>query len=160
RPESDLPPRPAGPEAQRTDPDTLHAAYSALLGRLTLGKAHREALHRRGLADEAIERAGYRTLPGQGRPRIVRDLRERFGAGRLRVPGCGLKEGRSGRYLTLRGPAGLIVPCRDRAGRIVAIKVRRDEPGEGGPRYVYCSSSGHGGPSPGAPVHWPAGAPD
>src|SRR5205823_1608896 len=43
-----------GPEAKRADADTLHAVYSAFLERLTLGKAHREALHRRGLTDEAI----------------------------------------------------------------------------------------------------------
>src|SRR5262245_52923871 len=73
RPEADLPPR-AGPEAKRADADTVHAVYQALLGRLTLSKAHREALQGRGLVDDAIDRAGYRTLPGQGRPRIVRDL--------------------------------------------------------------------------------------
>jgi hypothetical protein len=160
RPEADLPPRPAAPEAKRADADTLHAVYSALLGRLTLSKAHREALQARGLADGAIDRAGYRTLPSQGRPRIVRDLREPFENKLLRVPGFVVKEGRSGRYLTLRGPAGLIVPCRDRGGHIVALKVRRDDAGEGRSRYCYMSSAGHGGPGPGAPVHCPAGTPE
>jgi hypothetical protein len=158
RPEPDLAPR-TGPEPQRADADTLHAVYSALLARLTLGEAHREALRRRGLDDDAIQRAGYRTLPGQGRPRIARDLRECFTDRLLRVPGFVIKEGRLGRYLTLRGPAGLLVPCRDRVGRIVALKVRRNDVGEDGPRYVYVSSAGHGGPGPGAPVHVPAGTP-
>ena len=49
----------------------------------------------------------------------------------LRIPGFVVKDGKSGPYLTLRGQAGLIVPCRDRAGRIVALKVRRDDVGEG-----------------------------
>src|SRR5262249_10648195 len=139
-------PPPPGPEARRADPDTLDAVYSALLGRLTLGKAHREALHRRGLADDAIDRAGYRTLPAWGRPRLARDRRGRFGDGLLRVPGFVVKEGPNGPYLTLRGPAGLVVPCRDQSGRVVALKVRRDDAGEGAPRYAYCSSAGHGGP--------------
>src|SRR5262249_29749552 len=70
------PPPPMGAEAKRADDDTLHTVYEALLKRLTLSKAHREALHRRGLLDEAIDRAGYRTLPGQGRPRLAHDIRE------------------------------------------------------------------------------------
>jgi hypothetical protein len=158
RPEGDIPP-PQGPVARRGDPDTLHGVYSALLECLTLSKGHREALRRRGLADEAIDRAGYRTLSVQGRSRIVRGLRERFGDKLSRVPGFVVKEGQSGRYLTLRGPAGLIVPCRDFAGRIVALKVRRDEAAEGRSRYVYVSSTGHGGPGPGSPVHCPLGFP-
>lgn len=75
------------------------------------------------------------------------------------MPGFVVKEGRSGRYLALRGSAGLIIPCRDRAGRIVALKVRRDEVGEGGPRYCYISSAGHGGPGSGALAHVPIGTP-
>jgi hypothetical protein len=156
----EAPPPPSGPGPKRADPDTLHTVYSELLGRLTLSEAHREAQRERGLTDEAIDRAGYRSLPGQGRPRIVRELRERFGDIILRVPGFVVKEGRSGRYPTLRGPAGLLVPCRDRAGRIVALKVRRDEVKEGGSRYVYVSSSGHGGPGSGSPAHVPLGTPE
>jgi hypothetical protein len=158
RSEVDLP-QPPGPEAKRADPDTLHLAYAALLDRLTLAKAHREALHGRGMADDTIERGSYRTLPGQGRPRIVLDLQKRFGDKLLRAPGFVFKEGRSGRYLTLRGPAGLIIPCRDRGGRIVALKVRRDDVGEDSPRYCYISSAGHGGPGSGAPIHIPVGTP-
>jgi hypothetical protein len=65
---------------------------------------------------------------------VVADACERFGDQLLRVPGFLVKQGRSGCYLTFRGPAGQIVPCRHRAGRIVALKVRRDDAGEGGPR--------------------------
>jgi hypothetical protein len=151
-------PRPPGPQAKRADSDTLHAVYSALLGQLTLSKAHREALQGRGLSDEAINQACYRTLPRQGRTRITRDLHDRFGDALPLVPGFVVKDGASGRYLTLRGPVGLLVPCRDRTGKIVVLKVRRDDAGQG-PRYVYLSSTGHGGPGPGAPVHCPVGTP-
>jgi hypothetical protein len=48
--ETDVPP-PPGPEAKRTDADTLNEVYVALLDSLTLSKAHRDALQARGLAD-------------------------------------------------------------------------------------------------------------
>jgi hypothetical protein len=158
QPETDLSP-PHSLEAKRADADTLNEVYTALLVQLTLNKTHREALQARGLTDDAIDRAGYRTLPGPGRPRIARDLRQRFGDKLLRVPGFVVKQGESGRYLTLRGPAGLLIPCRDRAGHIVAMKVRRDNVSEGTSRYCYISSAGHGGPGSGSPVHVPAGMP-
>jgi hypothetical protein len=158
RPPSDSLTKP-GSVAERASPDTLHAVYSALLGKLTLSQAHREALKGRGLPDDAIDRADYRTLPRRGRTPIVRDLHDRFGDNLLRVPGFVVKDGGTGRYLTLRGPAGLLVPCRNHAGQIVALKVRRDDASEGS-RYVYVSSAGHGGSGPGAPVHCPVGTPE
>src|SRR5262245_55389517 len=60
-------PRRTGPAARRADPDTLHAAYGALLAELGLHHRHREALHRRGLCDDAIDRRGYRSVPGADR---------------------------------------------------------------------------------------------
>jgi hypothetical protein len=51
----------------------------------------------------------------------------------------------------------MLIPIRDLSSRIVALKVRRDDPAEDGPRYVYLSSVGHGGPGPGSPVHVPLG---
>src|SRR5262249_50644407 len=110
----------------------------------------------RGLADVEIDRRGYRTLPGRGRPRIVGDLRGRFGEAVLRVPGFITREHDGRRYLTLAGPAGLLVPVRDAAGRVVALLVRRDKDGDGS-RYVYVSSARDGGPGPGAPAHVPLG---
>src|SRR4051794_2449655 len=71
RPHEPPPPRP-GHGAQRAGADTLHEIYSALLDRLTLDAAHREALRRRGLSDEAIDRGAYRSLPARRRARVVR----------------------------------------------------------------------------------------
>jgi Domain of unknown function (DUF3854)/Domain of unknown function (DUF927) len=159
RPDAPRPPRSPSPGAKAADADAAHEIYSALLERLALSEAHRENLRRRGLTDDAIQRLGYRSIPARRRSRIVKGLRERFGDRLLRVPGFVAKEGQSGRYVTLNGPAGLVVPCRDRAGRVVALKVRRDD-AEGGPRYVYVSSAGQGGPSPGSPAHVPLGTPE
>jgi hypothetical protein len=159
RPDATSPVR-AGVIPNRADTDTLHEVYSALLARLALSKEHRDALRRRGLSDAAIDGGSYRSLPIQGRARIVRDLRESFEDVLLRVPGFVVKEGEHGPYPTLRGPAGLLVPCRNREGSIVALKVRREDAPGGKRRYVYVSSTGHGGPGPGSPVHVPLGCPE
>ncbi len=175
------PPPPAPPPTaappDRADADTLHRVYSALLAALPLSAAHREALRRRGLADAEIDGRGYGTLPIRGRAHIAADLRQRFGDAVLRVPGIVTRERDGRRYLTLAGAAGLLVPVRDTAGRIVALLVRRDDPPPAGtatpsttaaatsaaapstlpPKYTYVSSGRHGGPSPGAPVHVPRG---
>jgi hypothetical protein len=155
------PPLPAPPENKgqgpnRANPDTLHQVYSALLNRLSLSASHRENLSRRGLSDSEIEGRGYRTLFGQGRARLVRDLVERFGHSVLQVPGFVVRQRDGRRYVTLAGQSGLLVPVRDIAGRIIALKVRRDNPGDE-QRYCYISSAKYGGPSSGAPVHVPAG---
>jgi hypothetical protein len=135
----------------------LHRVASALLAAFPLSKAHREALRRRGLDDAEICLRGYGTMLVQGRARIARDLHDRFGDACLRVPGVIVRERDGRRYLTLAGAAGLLIPVRDLAGLIVALLARRDDTGEGRPRYSYISSAGHGGPGPGAPVHVPFG---
>jgi hypothetical protein len=72
----------------------------------------------------------------------------------LSVPGLHVHSSQNGQYLTFGGPAGLVVPVRDLAGRVVALKVRRDTQDDG-PKYLYISSKAYGGPGPGAPVHVP-----
>jgi hypothetical protein len=149
------PPPPAGPAPDRADAANLHAVYGALLAALPLCRAHRDNLRGRGLADAEIDRRGYRTLPGQGRARTLREMRERFGDVVLRVPGVVTRERDGRRYLTLAGPAGLLIPARDVASRVVALLVRRE--GDGPAKYVWVSSTRDGGPGPGAPVHVPRG---
>jgi hypothetical protein len=151
------PSRPPGPGAERADADLLHRAYGAVLAALPLSQAHREALRKRGLADEEIDRREYRSLSRQGRARLARDLRERLGDALLSVPGFILKPGNDGRpYVTIAGGAGLLIPVRDVAGRVAALQVRRDDLGDG-PRYSWLSSAKHGGPGPGTPAHVPLG---
>ena len=55
--------------------------------------AHRANLRQRGLADDEIDRRGYRTLPVQGRRRAGPRLREQFGDKLLSVPGFVVKQG-------------------------------------------------------------------
>jgi P4 family phage/plasmid primase-like protien len=141
---------------ERATPDTLHRIYSALLAGLQLTRAHRAALQCRGLSDAEIDRRSYRTLDVRGRARLAGELRERFGDAVLRVPGFVVKQGKDGRpYVTIAGAAGLLVPIRDAAGRVVALLVRRDDPPNGKKKYSYVSSTKWNGPGPGAPVHCP-----
>jgi hypothetical protein len=131
--------------------DVRHAVYSALLAGLVLSGRHREALRQRGLTDAEIDRRSYRSLPGLGRPRMVSALREQFGDAIFGVPGIVARQKYNRSYPTVAGAAGLLVPVRDVAERIVALLVRRDT--DGPSKYVWLTSSRDGGPGPGAPVH-------
>jgi hypothetical protein len=150
--------QPPSGNISRADPDVLHDVYSTLRLRLTLSQQHREKLHRRGLNDAQIDHRGYRTLSVQGRARLARDLHDQFGDALLSVPGFVVGEAEGGRsYLHIAGAAGLLIPARDAQGRIVALKVRRDNPCPEQNPYSYLPSRRYGGPGPGSPVHVPLG---
>ncbi len=134
----------------------LDRVYRGVLGRLSLLDRHRQDLRTRGLADRDIDRAVYRSLPAGCRAGLVRQLRDIYGDGLLlAVPGIIIRSGPHGRYLTLAGAPGLLVPVRTVGGLILGLVVRPDEPGGGG-KYRWVSSA-PGGPSSGARVHVPAG---
>jgi hypothetical protein len=146
---------PEEPRAARASADDLDRVYGAVIRHLGLADQHREELLRRGLDSAAIESGGYRSLLQRGRAEIARELLARFPqALLLSVPGLQLHSRQNGQYLSFGGPAGLLVPVRDLAGRVVALKVRRDAQ-DSGPKYLYISSTASGGPGPGAPVHVP-----
>jgi hypothetical protein len=133
-------------------PENLDLVYGALLRKLSLSCAHRQDLHRRGLSEAEIKRYGYRTLPPGGREELAAKLVERFGSKVcMGVPGLYANKGDPSRW-SLAGAAGLLVPVRDTKGRILALKVRADDAGDGS-KYTYMSSSKHGGPGAGAQVH-------
>jgi hypothetical protein len=157
RPVSNNPPRrPAGPAPKLADVDTLHEIYSAFLAKLQLWPKHCEALLARKLTDEVIRRNGYKTLPLGGRHKVAQSLREQFGDKLLKVPGFIVKDGDRGPYVTIAGSPGILIPVRDIQGRIIALKIRLDDPDDGC-KYRYLSSANHAGPSPGAPAHVPLG---
>lgn len=132
----------------------LHKIYSRLLNALTLTTTHRGELIARGLKTAEIQARGYRSLPVTRRHVVVNRLIELFGMETCaRVPGIFRKKTMDGAYHTLAGPEGLLIPCRNLVGEIVALKIRRPNGFE--PKYVYMSSSERGGLGPGAPVHVP-----
>jgi hypothetical protein len=146
---------PSQPHAERAEPVILDLAYRALLAVLPLSLPHRQALRQRGLSDKEIVRRGYRTLPLHGRATLARQMVKRFGIDVCaQVPGLYVATQNTRRWWTLAGALGLLIPVRNVDGRIVALKVRADSPGEGS-KYTYLSSAHHRGPGPGAPVHVP-----
>lgn len=152
-----LAPTAAG-HATTLDPDTLHRAHAVLLGRLGLDDADHAALVRRGLTPEDIEQNGYRTLPERRRAELARALVDALGEPvALRVPGVWTKEEDGRSWLSLAGAPGLLVPCRDAAGRVVALKVRRRDPCEGA-RYLWVASTAAGGPGARQVAHSPVAA--
>ncbi len=123
----------------RADPRVVADVYSALLTLLPLTPTHRRALLARGLDDDAIERARYRTWPGQGRAAILKRLCEDFDEKTLLgIPGIW----HDGERLRLSGLSGLAIPARDADGSVLAISLRPDEP-KGG-KYVWLSSRRRG----------------
>lgn len=137
----------------RADEDTRDRAYRAVLAALRLDAADHDALLARGLSAEDITANGYRSLHLEGRARLACAIVEAVGedlAGA--VPGVVRRE-----RLSLAGCPGVIVPCRDARGRIVALKVRRRDPCDG-PRYLYLSSARDGGASAASVLHVPVRA--
>lgn len=147
------PPSAAGTKVgERAEPAMLDHAYRFILARLTLSADHRDGLRNRGLSDEEIDRRGYCTYPLQGRRKIARDLLAHLGEAAARsIPGFRIRD----RKPSLLGPVGLVVPCRNAAEQIVALKVRQDEVTDN--KYVYVSSTKYAGPGPGSPAHIPLG---
>jgi len=140
----------------RADVATLDAVHRRVLASLRLNEAHRNQLQRRGLDDTTIAANDYRSLLVEGRASLAASLVEAFGADvAASIPGLYSKQGKRGAFWSLAGAAGLLIPCRDVDGRIVALKVRRDDAGDG-PKYLYLSSSKHGGASALAAVHVPS----
>lgn len=109
------------------------------------------------MSDGEIDRRGHRSYPFNGRDKIAQSAKllmrlKAAGYARENIPGY-LPRNDDRKAATLAGPEGLLIPCRDSAGRIVALKVRRDSTADGQSRYCYVSSAKHGGAGPGAPPH-------
>lgn len=147
----------------RAEPDDLDAMNRHLLGGLTLDPADRAELARRGLSCDDIAREGFRSMPERGRAAMARRLVERFGVDLARrLSGVAWRTDDtdpSRGWWSFAGWPGIIIPCRDLAGRIVALKVRRRGAIEKGARYTYVSSAPTG-PSALAAAHVPAAALD
>jgi hypothetical protein len=146
-----------GGDRRKAEADALDRVYGVFLGGLSLQATHVADLQKRGLTTDEIMRRGYRSL-GRDRLRGVRAVEDRGLAGLLpRCPGFVLRapewDPERLRW-SIHGTDGILFPVRDASGRIVALKLRRDNP-RSGPKYVYLSSKKSGGPSPGSPVHVP-----
>ncbi len=131
-----------------------HAVYAEVVKRLSLTQIHRRQLRDRGLSDDAIDRLEYRSLPSSQaiRADIGSAIHEKFGDPASKVAGLYLKND----ALTLAGSAGLFIPVRNAAVKIDGFQIRPDNPRKDGKRdakYLWFSSSRHGGGSSGSPCH-------
>jgi hypothetical protein len=146
--------QPDGKLLALADVATRHEVYSALLGELTLSALHQNDLAKRGLDPAEISKRQYRTL-AKGQVRLAAALHKRFGKDvLLTVPGFFVNP--KSQLSTCVLP-GLLVPVRYPDSRIVALSVRPDQRRDGGGKYLWVSSTSHGGPGPGAPPHVPLG---
>lgn len=140
-----------GSPAPAADAETLDRAYRLLLAELQLSEPHRDNLRARGLTDEHIEAGEYRTLPRDTQHHAMKLWYA------LGNPTAGTIPGLTPTKI-LAAP-GMLIPVRDLAGRIIALRNRPDDPGDGG-KYRYLSSRNSKnpeGPSPGSPAHVPQG---
>lgn len=124
----DLPPPPPRPTAPKVVPaapvQERDSWYRTLLGVLTLSPEHQLNLLNRGLDQWGIQVRGYRTLPATGRLNICKRVLEQRVGEPKGIPGF-YQHPKSGSWL-LAGPPGLLIPIRDRKGRIQAFQIRRD----------------------------------
>ncbi|TXH16060.1 MAG: hypothetical protein E6R03_06170 [Hyphomicrobiaceae bacterium] len=97
----------------------------------------------------------FRTLPPSTLDLLAARVAERFPFWE-QVPGFYERGGRP----KLSSAGGLLIPCCNLSGQITSLRVRPDDPGEGG-KYRWLSSADFGGPGPvGRSSYWPARATD
>ena len=106
-----------------TDIQTRHATYSALLSKLSLAPDHKENLLSRGLTDGDIRRLGYKTAPVIGMKQLAKQLQ----ADGLYLAGVpGFYRDKDGAWTLIHEKRGMLIPVRDRFGRIQGLQNRRD----------------------------------
>jgi len=116
-------------------PEVQNLVYSELLKVLKLAAVHREALKARGLSDEAIDKAGYRSVPIVGSELITQRLIKK-GLRVEHVPGFYLDKGNWDLYLP---GSGILIPVRNRLGMIQGFQVRLDQAVTS--KYIWLSSN-------------------
>lgn len=145
-------------ELQALDPDTCDKVYRAFLSLCPIRKEHAmEWMQGRKYSKEDIITLGFRSVPApEELNKILLQLQSK-GYPLARVPGFvqrllpenyakqypdGLlekdEEGRGYWVWTISaGKGGYFIPVRDREGRIIRMRIRRDE---GKPKYIWFSS--------------------
>ena len=113
----------ATPQAALARIEVRDHTYQALLGQLTLDADHKENLLHRGLGEDEILRLQYRTTPQDGFQTIAKKLLAE-NCQLLGVPGFYIDKSEHWTMNAVR--RGIIIPCRDRFGRIQRLHVRTD----------------------------------
>lgn len=126
----------------RLNDTALDVAYTKYLKLLSLSRKHQQSLLARGMSEAEIINKGYRSAPMVSPP----DLPDMAG-----VPG--FYKSHIWRAVSVKG---ILIPVRDKAGRIIGLQVRLDESNteKSGGKYRWFSSAGYSaGSSPCARIH-------
>lgn len=131
-----MPRRPASPKPaeELIKPlPLLHDCYYDMLQSLTLLPKHMENLRGRGLTAERIERNMYRSMPeNEGDRRLVAEMLSHF-HDLSGVPGFG----KLGRWWTMTGSNGFLVPVCTGDGLIQGLQIRRDDEDRPARKYLW-----------------------
>jgi P4 family phage/plasmid primase-like protien len=120
-------------EFETGEPDVTNAIYTDLLSRCSLATMHETDLRKRGFTAELIAYYGYRTKPSRDAFRqLATPLLKAHGRALLTAPGISIHQwtddaGTDRRDLRLDGPPALMLPLRDRHGRIVRMQLDVDQ---------------------------------
>lgn len=106
-----------------TDIEARDRTFRKLLEMLPLFSNHEENLLARGLSKEAIEKFGYRSVPQIGHDILAKKL-QAAGCYLSGVPG--FHRNKDGEWTLVKSKQGILVPVRDRLGRIQGIQIRLD----------------------------------
>ena len=138
---------------QLADAALLHRIYQDLLDLCPLSGAHRKHLLNEGwTVDEVAQfRAGSMPAQRDARRAIAQEMWIRFGPLLVQAPGFRVKEGARGSWAEICAGGGMLLACSSWDGLITRLRVRPDQAKPNGPKYVWFSSSRHGGPGTGAP---------
>lgn len=135
-------PLPQQPIPQNTErqPRTLlerHEVYTDMLHFLTLSDRHKENLVDRGLSEKRIEQNMYRSMPSSEESRkLLAHLLRSCGHDLQGIPGFRTYYG----TWTISGPAGFLIPVRNKDGLIQGLKIRLDDADHPARKYRWLSS--------------------
>lgn len=125
-------------EREPSDLSVRHDTYHDMLMHLQLSPKHRADLLARGLSEERIERNMYRSMPdSQSARRILAGMLSDF-YNLEGIPGFYVDRGR----WNIAGRPGLLIPCRDKSGRIQGLQIRLDAETNPARKYRWLSSRG------------------
>lgn len=143
----------AGMDVEPSTPDEStaeirHETYSEIARLFPLSAKHRSDMLARGITEGEIDLLGYWSAPAGGAIQLMTafDSERRVKVSEA-VPGI-----MPGGALTIAASNALMIPVRDRFGRVAAVQCRPDKPSNPKFKYFWLSSKDHG-LSPGAPAH-------
>lgn len=124
----------------------IDRAYRALLGLMTLSRAHRKDLRERGLDDETILVEGFGSWPDsvEEANEMADQVYQEIGDDVFGVPGW-YRDSESGETRICRRGGGWVIPTADLNGLYTSLRIRLDNPWSKS-KYLWISSSRQGGP--------------